>query len=228
MRCRHCLHAEELHDESEGFCNAKVYHSEALENASVPEHCDCPAFEPETDVIQSDEHNFKWLRRIHSLERLLEIEKRLLEEQGRRWSKRSRKLESRLTRELKNAEEIEQELDAGDTGDEGEGIPITQRDGAESPGRTSSSSRIAGESPDQSYDALKARLAELERAVATRRCGPLEFRIGAKGGVSVYGLARFPFTLYYEQWLRLLDARDRLREFLEESKKAGKLKLKNG
>ena len=45
-----------------------------------------------------------------------------------------------------------------------------------------------------------------------------------KGGVSVYGLGRFPVTLYYEQWTRLLGASDDLRSFLEENK--GKLKLK--
>ena len=46
-----------------------------------------------------------------------------------------------------------------------------------------------------------------------------------KGGVSVYGLGRFPVTLYYEQWVRLLDQVDQLREFLEENKSS--LKLKN-
>ena len=45
-----------------------------------------------------------------------------------------------------------------------------------------------------------------------------------RGGVSVYGLGRFPGTLYYEQWIRLLDSADRLRAFLEENK--SKLKLK--
>lgn len=227
MRCRHCLHAEESHDETEGFCKAKVYHSEALENASVPERCDCTMFEPEAEAAQSDEYSLKRLRRIHSLERLLAIEKRLLEEQGRRWSKRSRKLEARLTRALNNAEEIEEELEGGDTGEDGDGMPITQRRGPQSPGRTTSSPPTVGESSAGSYDDLKARLAELERTAATSRCGSLEFQIGTKGGVSVYGLARFPFTLYYEQWIRLLDVGDALRLFLEESKTSGKLKLKS-
>jgi hypothetical protein len=44
--------------------------------------------------------------------------------------------------------------------------------------------------------------------------------------VSVYGLGRFPVTLYYEQWARLLDAAGDLRTFLEENKAGGKLKLK--
>ena len=77
---------------------------------------------------------------------------------------------------------------------------------------------------EPSYDELKARLAELEKG--GRRTGSLEFRVGEKGGVSVYGLGRFPVTLYYEQWTRLLDATPELRAFLEENKSSGKLKLK--
>jgi hypothetical protein len=77
---------------------------------------------------------------------------------------------------------------------------------------------------EPTYDELKAKLAEMEKQQGTRRTGALEFRVGEKGGVSVYGLGRFPVTLYYEQWIRLLDASDKLREFLEENK--SKLKLK--
>ena len=75
---------------------------------------------------------------------------------------------------------------------------------------------------EPSYEELKARVAELERKGA--RTGSLEFRVGEKGGVSVYGLGRFPVTLYYEQWIRLLDAAQDLRTFLEKNK--DKLKLK--
>jgi len=78
---------------------------------------------------------------------------------------------------------------------------------------------------EPTYEELKAKLAELEKTQGTRRTGSLEFRVGEKGGVSVYGLGRFPVTLYYEQWIRLLDASDKLREFLEENK--SKLKLKD-
>jgi len=42
--------------------------------------------------------------------------------------------------------------------------------------------------------------------------------------VSVYGLGRFPVTLYYEQWVRLLDQADSLREFMENNKSSLKLK----
>jgi hypothetical protein len=78
---------------------------------------------------------------------------------------------------------------------------------------------------EPTYEELKARLADLEKQSGTRRTGSLEFRVGEKGGVSVYGLGRFPVTLYYEQWNRLLEASDKLREFLEENK--SKLKLKD-
>ncbi len=79
---------------------------------------------------------------------------------------------------------------------------------------------------EPTYEELKARLEQLESREKKRRSGELEFKVGEKGGVSVYGLGRFPVTLYYEQWIRLLDASEPLRQFLEEAKASGKLKLK--
>jgi hypothetical protein len=76
---------------------------------------------------------------------------------------------------------------------------------------------------EPTYEELKARLEQLEKA-GPKRTGSLEFRVGEKGGVSVYGLGRFPVTLYYEQWNRLLDAAEQLKQFLEDNK--SKLKLK--
>ena len=52
----------------------------------------------------------------------------------------------------------------------------------------------------------------------------MSFKVSEKGGVSVYGLGRFPVTLYFEQWQRLLGAADDLKAFLESNK--DKLKLK--
>jgi hypothetical protein len=72
---------------------------------------------------------------------------------------------------------------------------------------------------------LLARIAELEKQVGSKKTGRLEFKVSEKGGVSVYGLGRFPVTLYYEQWQRLLGAAEDLRGFLEENK--SKLKLKS-
>jgi hypothetical protein len=77
---------------------------------------------------------------------------------------------------------------------------------------------------EPSKEELLARIAELEKQAAGRKKGVLDFRVGEKGGVSVYGLGRFPVTLYYEQWVRLLDASKDLRAFLEENKHRLKLK----
>jgi hypothetical protein len=79
---------------------------------------------------------------------------------------------------------------------------------------------------EPSYEELKAKLAQLEKEVEVKkRSGDLIFKVGEKGGVSVYGLGRFPVTLYYEQWNRLLGAADEIKAFLEENK--SKLKLKD-
>ena len=43
----------------------------------------------------------------------------------------------------------------------------------------------------------------------------LTMKIGEKGGLSVYGLGRFPVTLYKEQWVRLLAMADEIRSFIE-------------
>jgi hypothetical protein len=75
---------------------------------------------------------------------------------------------------------------------------------------------------EPTYEELKARLAELE--AKKQQTGSMSFKVSDKGGVSVYGLGRFPVTLYYEQWLKLLDRAQDLRDFLEENK--SKLKLK--
>jgi len=72
---------------------------------------------------------------------------------------------------------------------------------------------------------LMERIAQLEKQVNSKKSGKIEFKVSEKGGVSVYGLGRFPVTLYYEQWIRLLEASDSLRNFLEENK--AKLKLRS-
>jgi hypothetical protein len=75
---------------------------------------------------------------------------------------------------------------------------------------------------EPTYEELKAKVAELE--ANPPRSNVMNFKVSDKGGVSVYGLGRFPVTLYYGQWIRLLDRAQDLREFLEVNK--SKLKLK--
>lgn len=74
-------------------------------------------------------------------------------------------------------------------------------------------------------DDLKAELerlrAENER-LKNRSTRGVSLKVSEKGGVSVYGLGRFPVTLYKEQWARLLDMADDIRAFI----KANDAKLK--
>jgi len=49
-------------------------------------------------------------------------------------------------------------------------------------------------------------------------------KVSEKGGVSVYGLGRFPVTLYKEQWAKLLDMAEEIRAFIAEND--AKLKTK--
>ena len=68
-------------------------------------------------------------------------------------------------------------------------------------------------------DDLKAELERLRAENATLKSRVrrgVHLRVSEKGGVSVYGLGRFPVTLYKEQWLRLLDLADEIRAFIRE------------
>ena len=64
---------------------------------------------------------------------------------------------------------------------------------------------------------LKAELERLRQENAALKKGAasgLRLKVSEKGAVSVYGLGRFPVTLYKEQWLRLLDTVDDIRTFI--------------
>jgi ABC-type uncharacterized transport system YnjBCD substrate-binding protein len=69
---------------------------------------------------------------------------------------------------------------------------------------------------------MAARIAELEGRLA--KGGSVRFKVSEKGAVSVYGLGRFPVTLYFEQWEKLLSNLEELRSFIEANK--SKLKFK--
>jgi hypothetical protein len=67
--------------------------------------------------------------------------------------------------------------------------------------------------------------AELEKMKAQKvRTGELSFKVSEKGAVSVYGLGRFPVTLYQEQWTRLLGVAEDIKKFITEN--SSKLKVK--
>jgi hypothetical protein len=52
----------------------------------------------------------------------------------------------------------------------------------------------------------------------------ISMKVSEKGGLSVYGLGRFPITLYQEQWTKLLDMSDEIRSFIAAHQ--GELKTK--
>jgi hypothetical protein len=72
--------------------------------------------------------------------------------------------------------------------------------------------------------------AELERlkaeneALKARGSKGVSMKVSEKGGLSVYGLGRFPVTLYQEQWLKLLELTEDIRAFIKEHE--GQLKKK--
>jgi len=75
---------------------------------------------------------------------------------------------------------------------------------------------------------LKAELERLRRENETLKRGAtkaVSLKVSAKGGVSVYGLGRFPITLYKEQWTKLLDMADDIRAFIKAHE--GELKSKS-
>ena len=68
-----------------------------------------------------------------------------------------------------------------------------------------------------SDEEMKAELERLRKENAARKKGAssgIRLKVSEKGAVSVYGLGRFPVTLYKEQWLKLLDMSDDVRAFI--------------
>lgn len=65
--------------------------------------------------------------------------------------------------------------------------------------------------------------AEIERLRAENEAlkkptrGQMSLRVSEKGALSVYGLGRFPVTLYREQWEKLLGMSDEIRRFIQEN-----------
>lgn len=77
-------------------------------------------------------------------------------------------------------------------------------------------------------EAMKAEQAKLLANLAAKRGSSISFKVSEKGAVSVYGMGKFPVTLYGEQWDRLLseEVTSQLKEFLAENRAAGKLSVK--
>jgi hypothetical protein len=67
---------------------------------------------------------------------------------------------------------------------------------------------------------MKAELERLRSENATLKKGTsdgIRMKVSEKGAVSVYGMGRFPVTLYKEQWLKLLDMCEEIRAFIADN-----------
>jgi hypothetical protein len=64
-------------------------------------------------------------------------------------------------------------------------------------------------------DDLNAELERLRKEnAALKKGGNVRMKVSEKGALSVYGMGRFPVTLYKEQWIKLLDMADDIRAFI--------------
>jgi hypothetical protein len=77
---------------------------------------------------------------------------------------------------------------------------------------------------DEEMQAELARLRAENEALKQKRSSAVSMKVSEKGAVSVYGLGRFPVTLYQEQWKKLLAIADEIKGFIEENR--SKLKVK--
>jgi hypothetical protein len=73
------------------------------------------------------------------------------------------------------------------------------------------------ETPEQKLARLEVENRTLREQIEQRKTGQLRLKVSEKGALSVYGLGRFPVTLYKEQWTRLLDYADEIRSFMKEN-----------
>jgi hypothetical protein len=96
------------------------------------------------------------------------------------------------------------------------------------PGSRSDGARGAteteGKMSDEDVKAELERLRAENAALKNRNQRGVSMKVSEKGGLSIYGLGRFPVTLYKEQWMKLLDMSDDIRAFLREND--AKLKAK--
>jgi hypothetical protein len=78
---------------------------------------------------------------------------------------------------------------------------------------------------DEELKAELERLRQENAALKKDATSGTRIKVSEKGAVSVYGMGRFPVTLYKEQWLRLLDMADDIRAFIAANE--AHLKTKN-
>lgn len=77
---------------------------------------------------------------------------------------------------------------------------------------------------DEDLQAELERLRAENEALKQRRSNAVSIKVSEKGAVSVYGLGRFPVTLYQEQWQKLLAMADDIKSFIAENRAQLKVK----
>ena len=77
---------------------------------------------------------------------------------------------------------------------------------------------------DEDLRAELERLRAENQALKKTSAKGISLKVSEKGGLSVYGLGRFPITLYKEQWTKVLDMSDEIRNFIQAND--GQLKTK--
>ena len=70
---------------------------------------------------------------------------------------------------------------------------------------------------DEDMKAELDRLRDENERLKARQSRAITLKVSEKGGLSVYGLGRFPVTLYKEQWTKLLDMADEIRAFIRDN-----------
>ena len=79
-------------------------------------------------------------------------------------------------------------------------------------------------SEDMKEELERLRRENEELKQSRKRGGALNLKVSQKGAVSLYGMGRFPVTLYKEQWLKMLDFAEEIRAFVKANE--GQLKTK--
>jgi hypothetical protein len=69
--------------------------------------------------------------------------------------------------------------------------------------------------PDEDLKAELERLRSENAALKKGASAGLRMKVSEKGALSIYGMGRFPVTLYKEQWLKLMDMSDEIRGFIK-------------
>jgi hypothetical protein len=79
---------------------------------------------------------------------------------------------------------------------------------------------MSDEEVQQELERLRAENARLKKSASKG----VSMKVSEKGGVSIYGLGRFPVTLYKEQWAKLLEMADDIRAFIRDNEASLKAK----